>query len=352
MSKNEEVEEEIDEEEEEEDDNEEEEEVEETDEKIEKIEELDEEQKAHEDSNEKYKNNENKKIIEEKINDIKINHHSFEQNNKSSKEIIIKDYYGQKGIVRRTIGTGKVNVKVYEDEDDDAEGVVNEELNIISNINNNESKDNNFISYEIEQDSKIFNNINNIIDSSDFTFNSYNKTPKETKSKNEEKNQTTEKAENKDRESNNNPIKEKFNYSDNENGNNSISFNIDGKKFIIKAEWNFSYNKKNEKIIIINLSTIYPGSQIMHWAIYKSNSPKKWSLPPKTYYPKLTKKINNILETEFILNEKGERIISLELPTKLNNKEYIKGIYFVIYDPIKNIWYNNFRNNFIIKFNY
>ena len=135
-----------------------------------------------------------------------------------------------------------------------------------------------------------------------------------------------------------------------EKENNSINFNIDGKKFVIKAKWYFSYNEKNEKIININLSTIYPGSQIMHWAIYKSKSPKKWSLPPKLYYPKLTRKINNILETEFILNEKKERIISLELPNRLNNKEYIEGIHFVIYDPIKDIWYNNFGYNFTIKF--
>ncbi len=78
---------------------------------------------------------------------------------------------------------------------------------------------------------------------------------------------------------------------------------------------------KNEKLINVNLSTIYPGSQIIHWAVYTSKSPTKWCLPPKSYYPQLTKRVDNALETEFYsTSENKERIISIKLPIKLNNK--------------------------------
>ena len=86
--------------------------------------------------------------------------------------------------------------------------------------------------------------------------------------------------------------------------------------------------------------------------MYTSKSPTKWYLPPKSYYPQLTKRVDNALETEFYsTSENKERIISIKLPIKLNNKNDIDGIYFAVYDPIKNLWYNNFGNNFQIKFN-
>jgi len=89
----------------------------------------------------------------------------------------------------------------------------------------------------------------------------------------------------------------------------------------------------------------------MHWGIFTSNSPKAWLLPPKAYYPKLTNENKNALETKFdVSKEKQERIISIILPKKINNED-ISGIYFVIYDPIKNLWYNNFKRNFKIQFN-
>ena len=90
----------------------------------------------------------------------------------------------------------------------------------------------------------------------------------------------------------------------------------------------------------------------MHWGIYKSSSPKDWCMPPKSCFPKLSKSIKDrALETKFCSSKNNnERTISITLPKKISYNEYIEGIYFAIYDPVKNIWYNNYRNNFNIQF--
>ena len=281
-----------------------------------------------------------------------------EDENTIKKEIleenIEKDYLGNKGIIKRTIGTGKVNVKVYEDDEEEVEYNENNFENKEKNQNINNVTKPNDISEELKQETKIENNSNNII--SNQIKSDIESSKKEINEKGVQSNSLNNEAEPLNTEIGKKEHNKEDKIHKNKKDiikNKSMSFNIDGKKFIIDVFLNFEYNDENQKVINIKLSTIYPGSQIIHWAIYKSNAPKEWSLPPKSYYPKFTKDIDNkALETEFCKSdEKEERIISINLPRKLNSKEHIEGIYFVVYDPVKNIWYNNFRRNFKIKFN-
>ena len=209
------------------------------------------------------------------------------------------NYCGNEGITKRTIGTGRVNVKVYESESDLEDEKYNSKRNRKRKSKLHKKKE-----YDI----------NNIY---------------RTLSENSDKNFKKEK-EKKD----------------------SIIFNIDGKNFLIKVTWHYSYISNNEENINITFSTICPNEKIVHWGVYKINSPKNWLIPPKSFLPSSTRIVNNnkALETKFPSSEKnGQRVISMVLPRKLNN-EYLGGIYFVIYDPIKNIWYNNFHRNFNIIF--
>lgn len=332
-------------------------------EKEEGEEDQEEKDKKKEEENKKCTEDENstikKEILEENINiELEKEENNLKKeilninNNNKYEENIEKDYLGKKGIIKRTIGTGKVNVKVYEDDEEEVEynenNFENKEKN--QNINNN-IKPNNDISEELKQETKIENNLNNNINNQ--IKSDIESTKKEINEKGVQSNSLNNEAE---------PLNAEIEHDKEDKihknkkdiiKNKYMSFNIDGKKFIIDVFLNFEYNDENQKVINIKLSTIYPGSQIIHWAIYKSNAPKEWSLPPKSYYPKFTKDIDNkALETEFCKSdEKEERIISINLPRKLNSKEYIEGIYFVVYDPVKNIWYNNFRRNFKIKFN-
>ncbi len=113
--------------------------MEENDVKIEKNEKNDIEKKE-EINNEK--NKEKDKVINsENINNLENNKNIIKNeselissiNNKNNEVHEINNYYGKKGIIKRTIGIGKVNVKVY-DNDDTLE---NNEEKYVSIINNN-----------------------------------------------------------------------------------------------------------------------------------------------------------------------------------------------------------------------
>ena len=373
------------------------EEEEENDVKIEKNEKNDIEKKE-EINNEKIEEKD-KVINSENINNLENNKNIIKNeselissiNNKNNEVHEINNYYGKKGIIKRTIGIGKVNVKVCDNDD----ALENNEEKYVSIINNNylssinkdpnelsnivitsnygslsNSKNipyninfpsifhiisdsgqtkileikNNSISKEIVELSKQNNNMNNNINKNKILEIQDNSISNSISNDLEELNKTNSNNKNKE-------VKNKHNHNISKK-NKPIIYNIDNRKFKIKVIWSFSNVNKNEKLINVNLSTIYPGSQIIHWAVYTSKSPTKWCLPPKSYYPQLTKRVDNALETEFYsTSENKERIISIKLPIKLNNKNDIDGIYFAVYDPIKNLWYNNFGNNFQIKFN-
>ena len=277
----------------------------------------------------KYKNilemfNEKKKI------QIKNEIYNKKYSKKDYNENIEKNYYCHKGIIKRTIGTGKVKVKVYEDDEENnlfTEKVINKNNYQIKIKNNLINKIINNYKYKYNSyDDKNYQN--NIINNHNFNYNSNNYI---TKKSNEN---------NKNNDNNDNNKKE------------TIVYNIDGQKFIIKVTYYYFIDKDKEEYINITFSSSFPSSNIMHWGIYKTSAPNVWALPPKSSYPNFTKEVNNkALETKFTSTQiNGERTISILLPRKLDNNDNIIGIYFVIYDPIKNIWYNNFKKNFKIQF--
>jgi len=232
---------------------------------------------------------------------------------------IEKDYLGNKGITKRTIGIGRINVKVYENDEDDSwlDDVVKKEKKEKKEYKKTEITQN-----KNTEDKYIINNeIKNInYNNNQNNHNNYN-----------------------------------INYNSHNNNNSeekdSIVFNIDGRNFLIKALYHYSNNSEDGEIINVKFSTTSPGSKVVHWGLYKANSPKIWILPPKSSYPNFTKEVNNkALETKFPNSQvNGQREISIVLPRKIDG-EFIGGIYFAIYDPIKNLWYNNFKKNFNLVF--
>ena len=131
----------------------------------------------------------------------------------------------------------------------------------------------------------------------------------------------------------------------------------------ITAKWYYINKKKikteeldeekedsnEEEKICVKISTTSKNILILHWGIYKANHGLNWFKPPKESYPPETKEIDKMsVETEF--PEKGERSIQFVLPRGKGYKDYIGGVNFVIYDPIKKIWYNNYRKDYQIKF--
>ena len=269
------------------------------------------EKKKEEEEEENEEENEYEEVEEEE--EVERSNKREEKNRNMEKEKydkhIEKNYLGHKGITKRTIGTGRLNVKVYENDDNDS---------WLDNIVKKEKKE--------EREYKKVEIIQN----------------KNTKNKNMKNNEI------KNINFNNN----KNNYNNNKEGKDSIIFNIDGKNFLIKISYIYSNNSGEGETINVKFSTTSHGSKIIHWGLYKANSPKIWVLPPKSSYPNFTKEVNNkALDTKFPNSHvNGQRAISFVLPRKIDD-EYIGGIYFAIYDPIKNLWYNNFKKNFNLKFN-
>ena len=135
--------------------------------------------------------------------------------------------------------------------------------------------------------------------------------------------------------------------------------------FLITAQW-YYLTKKNtedenenekdedpekEEKVHIDIKTKKTGKIIFHWGIYKAMSGLTWYCPPASSYPPNTKVIDKLsVETEFPAPKKGERVISITLSRGEGYKNYIGGINFVVFDPVKNFWYNNYRKDYQIKF--
>ena len=131
----------------------------------------------------------------------------------------------------------------------------------------------------------------------------------------------------------------------------------------IKAKWYYIDKKKSEneeeaeededpekeEKVHIKISTTAKNSLILHWGIYKAMFGLTWHKPPAESFPPGTKEIDKMsVETEF--PKKGDRSIKILLPRGKGYKEYIGGINFVIFDPVANAWYNNYRKDYQIKF--
>ena len=129
----------------------------------------------------------------------------------------------------------------------------------------------------------------------------------------------------------------------------------------LKAEWYYIDKKKSEEEdendedpekeekVHIRISAQSQNRIILHWGIYKAMYGLTWYKPPKESLPPNTKEIDNLaVETEFPLN--GDRSIEIKMQRGKGYKDYIGGINFVIYDPGENVWYNNYRKDYQIKF--
>ena len=131
----------------------------------------------------------------------------------------------------------------------------------------------------------------------------------------------------------------------------------------IKAKWYYIDKKKpeneeegeedddpeKEEKVHIKISTTAKNTLILHWGIYKAMFGLTWHKPPAESFPPGTKEIDKMsVETEF--PKKGDRSIKILLPRGKGYKEYIGGLNFVIFDPVANAWYNNYRKDYQIKF--
>ena len=131
----------------------------------------------------------------------------------------------------------------------------------------------------------------------------------------------------------------------------------------IKVQWKYLHDKtyipsaseedpeKHEKVDLI-FSTNYQDRLILHWGVFRAFHETEWLHPLKECYPDYSKEFDNkAIQTEFIEDEsEDEPSIRIMLPRGKGFENVLGGINFVIYDPEKNKWFNNYRKDFQIKF--
>ena len=111
-------------------------------------------------------------------------------------------------------------------------------------------------------------------------------------------------------------------------------------------------NKKTleEKVNIEIYST--KNNIILHWGIFKAMYGNTWYHPPRSCYPLNSKEMDAMaIQTPFPLCRSPlQRKIKIKIPRGSGFKDYIAGFKFVIFDPTKNVWYNNGGKDYTIKF--
>ena len=131
----------------------------------------------------------------------------------------------------------------------------------------------------------------------------------------------------------------------------------------IKVTWKYLHDKtyipkegeedpeKHEKVDLI-MSTNYQDRLILHWGVFRAFHETEWLHPLKECYPDYSKDFDDkAIQTEFVEDEsEDEPSIRIMLPRGKGFENVLGGINFVIYDPEKNKWYNNYRKDFQIKF--
>ena len=136
-----------------------------------------------------------------------------------------------------------------------------------------------------------------------------------------------------------------------------------GDGITIKVEWKYLRDKtyhpaedeedpeKHEKVDLI-FRTNYQDDLILHWGVYRAFHDTEWLHPIKECYPDYSKEFDKkAIQTEFKEDEsENEPSIRIMLPRGKGFENVIGGINFVIFDPVKNKWYNNYRKDFQIKF--
>ena len=136
-----------------------------------------------------------------------------------------------------------------------------------------------------------------------------------------------------------------------------------GDGITIKVEWKYLRDKtyqpaedeedpeKHEKVDLI-FRTNYQDDLILHWGVYRAFHDTEWLHPIKECYPDYSKEFDKkAIQTEFKEDEsENEPSIRIMIPRGKGFENVIGGINFVIFDPVKNKWYNNYRKDFQIKF--
>ena len=131
----------------------------------------------------------------------------------------------------------------------------------------------------------------------------------------------------------------------------------------ITVEWKYLHDKtyipkeddedpeKSEKVDMI-FTTNYIDPLILHWGVFRAFHESEWIHPDKECYPEYSKEFDKkAIQTEFTEDESEEwPSIRIMLKRGMGFENVIGGINFVIYDPVKNRWYNNYRKDFQIKF--
>ena len=88
---------------------------------------------------------------------------------------------------------------------------------------------------------------------------------------------------------------------------------------------------------------------ILHWGVSKN---KNWYHPKNGFIPPNSRKFDQYsIDTQFIINNKNtnEKIIHLNVK-KGQGHSRIDGLSFVFYNPYINKWYNNYNQDYLIKF--
>ena len=131
----------------------------------------------------------------------------------------------------------------------------------------------------------------------------------------------------------------------------------------IKVEWKYLRDKtyipnedeedpeKKEKVDLI-FTTNYIDPLILHWGVFRAFHESEWIHPEKECYPEYSKEFDKkAIQTEFTQDESEDwPSIRIMLKRGIGFENVIGGINFVIYDPVKDRWYNNYRKDFQIKF--
>ena len=136
-----------------------------------------------------------------------------------------------------------------------------------------------------------------------------------------------------------------------------------GEGIKIKVEWKYLKDKtyipkedeedpeKKEKVDLI-FTTNYVDPLILHWGVFRAFHESEWIHPEKECYPEYSTEFDKkAIQTEFTEDESEEwPSIRIMLKRGMGFENVIGGINFVIYDPIKNRWFNNYRKDYQIKF--
>ena len=119
----------------------------------------------------------------------------------------------------------------------------------------------------------------------------------------------------------------------------------------IKIIWNYIPPKSNddEEKIHFKIYLFTEGRYMFHWGLLYSNSGHEWHRPPRESYPPNSKEFEKALQTEWPSG--NERYFEFTFPRgKPNSNNYVSGLVYDIYNPVKNTWNNNFQRDFTIRF--